>query len=378
MISRARRPRRLILIAAVAVLLAGVAGPVSAADPILRSGGKALPVKAPDRSAAVFPVPAGTLGFQSYLGWEYDDGSIAVVGEVLNNTTTRRKAIGLRVTYYTSNQPGATPLGSTTDTVLLDGVARGAVGPFVVFKQTPPSGTGAFQIEITTSTPVTVAAGGGLDIVPEPTYLDAGTRYYPGTIHNPNTFAVDQLRVILTAYDTAGNVIEVMPDTPVGPVAAGASASYLIGISDTFPLGNPPVFTAPSKVSLIADGYRADQPTVYVPSWGNYFDDLLGSTFRNDIAWLAEQGITKGCAPGRYCPDASVTRGEMATFLARAVDLPATSTDYFSDDNGTTHEPNINRIAAAGITKGCTPTTYCPNANVTRGQMAAFLRRALQ
>ena len=50
----------------------------------------------------------------------------------------------------------------------------------------------------------------------------------------------------------------------------------------------------------------------------------------------------------------------MASFLARAANLPATSTDYFSDDEGNTHEANINRIRAAGITTGCTATTYCP------------------
>ena len=56
-----------------------------------------------------------------------------------------------------------------------------------------------------------------------------------------------------------------------------------------------------------------------------------------------------------------VTRGAMASFLARAFALAPTATDYFSDDNGTTHESNINKVAAAGITTGCTPTTYCPH-----------------
>ena len=88
--------------------------------------------------------------------------------------------------------------------------------------------------------------------------------------------------------------------------------------------------------------------------------------------------ITTGCAPSKYCPNDDVSRGQMASFLARAFELPATSTDYFTDDNGTTHEGNINRVAAAGITSGCTATTYCPKADVTRGQMAAFLRRALE
>jgi hypothetical protein len=66
----------------------------------------------------------------------------------------------------------------------------------------------------------------------------------------------------------------------------------------------------------------------------------------------------------------------MATFLSRAYALPAAGNDYFTDDETSTHEANINRIAAAAITVGCTATTYCPNGLVTRGQMAAFLNRA--
>ncbi len=56
-------------------------------------------------------------------------------------------------------------------------------------------------------------------------------------------------------------------------------------------------------------------------------------------------------------------------------------TGYFTDDNGNTFEGDIDAIAAAGITRGCNPPTnnhYCPNDNVDRGQMAAFLRRALE
>jgi hypothetical protein len=67
----------------------------------------------------------------------------------------------------------------------------------------------------------------------------------------------------------------------------------------------------------------------------------------------------------------------MASFLARAFALPTTATDFFSDDTGSTHETDINRVAAAGITTGCGPSAYCPSGIVTRGQMAAFLHRAL-
>ncbi len=107
------------------------------------------------------------------------------------------------------------------------------------------------------------------------------------------------------------------------------------------------------------------------------FTDISTSTFRDDISWLSFSGITTGCSPTSFCPDADVTRGQMAAFLVRALSLPASSTDYFTDDNGTTFEHDINALAASGITKGCSPTSFCPDADVTRGQMAAFLVRAL-
>jgi hypothetical protein len=71
----------------------------------------------------------------------------------------------------------------------------------------------------------------------------------------------------------------------------------------------------------------------------------------------------------------------MAAFLVRAFDLPSyNGPDRFTDDNGNVFEGAIERLAQAGITLGCNPPTndrYCPDDFVTRGQMAAFLKRAL-
>jgi hypothetical protein len=109
----------------------------------------------------------------------------------------------------------------------------------------------------------------------------------------------------------------------------------------------------------------------------DHFTDDNGTTHEPNINRLAEAGITAGCSATRYCPGGIVTRAQMATFLTRAFDVPWTATNWFTDDNGSTHEPNINRIAAAGITVGCGGKSYCPDGAVTRGQMATFLRRAL-
>ncbi len=116
----------------------------------------------------------------------------------------------------------------------------------------------------------------------------------------------------------------------------------------------------------------------------NRFIDDDGHMFEQDILKLAKRGITLGCNPptnDKFCPDSSVTRGQMATFFVRALNLPATSRDYFRDDNGSPHEDAINRLAASGITSGCNPphnTSFCPNGSLTRGQMAKFFERALK
>ena len=113
---------------------------------------------------------------------------------------------------------------------------------------------------------------------------------------------------------------------------------------------------------------------------GSFIDDD-GNIHEGNIEAIAAEGITKGCNPptnDRYCPDSSVTRGQMAAFLVRALDLPATSLGFFTDVDDSVFEADINKLAAAGITKGCNPPTndrYCPDSSVTRGQMAAFLVR---
>jgi spore germination protein YaaH len=108
------------------------------------------------------------------------------------------------------------------------------------------------------------------------------------------------------------------------------------------------------------------------------FSDISSSKFRTEITWLADAGITTGCGGTRFCPTEAVTRGQMATFLARAFELPAATTDFFTDDEDSSHESNINRIAEAGITTGCGATSFCPDRRVTRAQMASFLARALE
>ena len=98
------------------------------------------------------------------------------------------------------------------------------------------------------------------------------------------------------------------------------------------------------------------------------------------VETLADLGVTKGCdtEPLRFCPDESVTRGQMASFLVRAFALEAAGSAGFVDTAGGTHEEHIDALAAARFTAGCAvgPLRYCPDQAVTRAEMATFLARA--
>lgn len=111
---------------------------------------------------------------------------------------------------------------------------------------------------------------------------------------------------------------------------------------------------------------------------GGFFDDE-GSVHEGDIEALLAAGVINGCnANGdAFCPDDPVTRGQMAKILVRALGLPAADHDYFTDDDGSIYEDAINSIAAVGVTNGCGVGLYCPNAVMSRAQVAAFITRAL-
>ncbi|MEX2503763.1 MAG: peptidoglycan-binding protein [Egicoccus sp.] len=97
------------------------------------------------------------------------------------------------------------------------------------------------------------------------------------------------------------------------------------------------------------------------------------------IAAISEAGITEGCEDGRYCPRDGVPRQQMASFLVRAFDLPATDAAWFHDVDGT-HAGSTQRLGASGVSGGCDELglRFCPTENVRRDQMASFIGRALE
>lgn len=114
-----------------------------------------------------------------------------------------------------------------------------------------------------------------------------------------------------------------------------------------------------------------------------FSDVTTSNTHEFAIDCVTFWGVARGTAPRRYSPGRTVTRAEMATFVARALErttvgLPRTNADAFDDDDHqTAHEANINALAAAGIVAGVADGRYAPQRRVTRAQMATFLLGAV-
>jgi type VII secretion-associated serine protease mycosin len=172
---------------------------------------------------------------------------------------------------------------------------------------------------------------------------------------------------------------DVAANTIVPATVSYDSSSRTATITATSRLGRIRQYRveATTGVTDIAGNALAATTALTFTTGPGTFPDADGNKHESSIEWIYANGITSGCAPELFCPNGLVTRGQMATFLARALGLPASTRDHFVDDESNKHESAINRIADAGITAGCDGNRFCPDGVVTRAQMATFLVRAL-
>ena len=187
------------------------------------------------------------------------------------------------------------------------------------------------------------------------------------------------LSVMLLVLPPGGSFTDDDGDTHEGGIEAIAAVGITAGC-------NPPANDRFCPDSSVTRGQMAafiSRARQLADSGEDFFTDDSGDVFERSINSIAAAGITVGCNPpvnDRFCPDRPMTRGEMAAMMVRAFALPASRGDHFVDDDGSIFESAIDRVALAGITVGCNPPVndrFCPSALITRGQMATFLTRAL-
>jgi hypothetical protein len=158
--------------------------------------------------------------------------------------------------------------------------------------------------------------------------------------------------------------------------------------------GGSTVVSSVVPVGEVVTG-AADLPVVVLPPFEPgltcpedaelpFVDVVPGSTHADNVTCAAALGIAEGVSlsPPRFAPERTVTRAQIASLLARLLDvtgvpLPDAGT-RFTDLGGSVHAENVERLAAAGIVRGRTTTTYAPGQPVTRGQLASLLAGTLR
>ena len=143
----------------------------------------------------------------------------------------------------------------------------------------------------------------------------------------------------------------------------------------------------PSDISacahtLVLEGTRADGVDVLVsmPTWVQadpypFPDASHASVHGPAIGCVASLGIAHGYGDGTYRTATPITRGEMAAFLDRALSLEPGGAVPYPDVAGLFSDA-IAAVTSAGIATGFEDATYRPDAPLTRAEMAAFLARA--
>lgn len=123
-------------------------------------------------------------------------------------------------------------------------------------------------------------------------------------------------------------------------------------------------------------------PAAVVPDPG--FTDLPDDEVRRQaIGCIVWWGIIGGTDEDEFIPEAAVTRGQLATFLARTIlatdaELEDDPPDAFSDDDGTPHEYAISAMAAEGLIDGVSDDRFGVGQPVTRAQAATFIARTYE
>lgn len=143
----------------------------------------------------------------------------------------------------------------------------------------------------------------------------------------------------------------------------------------TFKPGN--TITRGQAAAIIAKMIKLDTSNVKNPG---FKDVPAANGYYKAIAAMTEAGIISGYGDGRYGPNDPIKRGQMASILVKAFDLPRYDgiTNPFKDVEiygySSSHGDNILILYKLGIAGGTSPGKFSPNAFVTRGQAAKMLK----
>ena len=149
---------------------------------------------------------------------------------------------------------------------------------------------------------------------------------------------------------------------------------------------SPELITERWQMAMFLTRVLAATGTI-LPTAGSGFSDLTGYSAEAHTAMnqLADLGISTGTSAGEFSPAGKVTRSQMALFLVRTLEaggvaLPAAGGSTFTDLAGSSADVRdaVGVLSTLGITNGTAGTTFSPEAELPRWQMALFLARVIE
>ena len=123
-----------------------------------------------------------------------------------------------------------------------------------------------------------------------------------------------------------------------------------------------------SHFSVYGVGYKNPAPA---------FTDITGHWAADNILFAASRGLLSGTSDTTFSPDTGMTRGMFVTALGRLAGINPDSyqTGKFTDVKADAYyAPYVNWAAQTGIVEGVTATTFAPDTNINREQMAVIMK----
>ena len=169
-----------------------------------------------------------------------------------------------------------------------------------------------------------------------------------------------------------------------GNIEAIAARGVTLGCSPTYPDRFCPqrVITRAQMMAFLARALGVADGAATLTS--RFADVSAGSWYSSYLERLADLGVAEPYEDGTFRPSEPLSRSDMAVFLTRAfshISAVSEPTGAFEDvPADAAYAAEVEAVLAAGVTQGCSaePMRYCPDESVTRAQMASFLTRALE
>ena len=187
------------------------------------------------------------------------------------------------------------------------------------------------------------------------------------------TFVMPSGKVDIKASFTEQTEVSPFDDVPTdayyyGAVKWAAELGITGGIGNNLFGPNQPC-TRAQIVTFLWRAVGSPEPKIM----SSFVDVPAGSYYAKAVAWAVENGIGNG----KFSPDATCTRAQAVTFLARALNAKATSAAEFSDvPNDSYFAEAVAWAASNGVTDGIGGGLFGPNNDCTRAQIVTFLFRA--